>query len=473
MAIIPVIPQSIVVHLGRPASNAQNVTVSFINYIKNVASSEIYPTWDESAIVANIYAQISFALNRIYLEFYPSQGYNFNITNSTAYDQSFTYGRNIFENISKLVDELFNDYLRRPGVTEPLAAKYCNGTTVTCNGLSQWGSQNLAQQGYDSLGILRYYYGANIELVTNAPVANIRASYPGYPLQKGSRGPNVEIIQVSLNRVSQNYPLIPKVYPVDGLFGAGTEAAVKKFQGIFDLTPDGIVGKATWYKLLFLYVGIKKLGELESEGQRLFGYSLEYPDAISEGDTGQKVLNLQYFLSVLSEFYATLPAVTITGTFGPVTKNAVLAFQQQVGLPQTGVVNDVTWNELYNAYQGVVSSVLVPKQNSFIPAQAFGGTVLQLGSRGADVKSLQTYLHTISATFQGIPPVVPTGLYDQRTMLAVLQYQALAGLPRTGQVDRTIWNSIINTYKDVLSATTTSPRQYPGYVLFLGSSDPV
>ena len=169
----PYIPATITVHLGPPESDAENVTVSFRDYIKNVASSEIYPTWDEAALRANILAQISFALNKIYLEYYPSRGYDFDITNSTAYDQKYIQGRNIFENVGKLVDELFRSYVRRIGTIEPLSTSFCNGTTVTCAGMSQWGSQGLAQQGYDYLDILKYYYGDDIEIVSNVPVQNL------------------------------------------------------------------------------------------------------------------------------------------------------------------------------------------------------------------------------------------------------------------------------------------------------------
>jgi hypothetical protein len=183
--VIPFVPQNITVHLGAPSSNAPNVTVPFIDYVKNVASSEIYPTWRESALRANILAIVSFALNRVYTEFYRSRGYPFDITSSTAYDQYFVNGRSYFDNVSRIVDELFNDYLRRPGFVEPLAAKFCNGTTVTCEGLSQWGSQNLAQQGLNSTQILRNYYG-DVEIVNNAPIRGIQSSYPGYPLQNGS-----------------------------------------------------------------------------------------------------------------------------------------------------------------------------------------------------------------------------------------------------------------------------------------------
>ena len=240
----PYVPQQITVHLGPPSSNTANVTVDFSDYVKNVASSEIYPTWDESALRANILAIVSFALNRIYTEFYRSRGYDFDITNSTAYDQYFVNGRSYFENVSRLVDELFNDYLRRPGFVEPLAAKFCNGTTVTCEGLSQWGSQNLALQGYNSTQILQSYYG-NVETVLNAPIRGITSSYPGSPLRRGSTGPNVVVLQVALNRIAQSYPAIPKIPAADGIFGPRTEATVRAFQQIFGLTADGIVGPAT------------------------------------------------------------------------------------------------------------------------------------------------------------------------------------------------------------------------------------
>ena len=244
--VIPVIPETITVHLGLPNTAAENVTVSFPDYVKNVASSEIYPTWDESALRANILAIMSYALNRVYTEFYRSRGYDFDITNTTARDQAFVNGRSYFENISRLVDEMIGSYIRRTGTVEPLAAKFCNGTTSTCDGLSQWGSEALAQEGLDSVEILRFYYGDDIEIVTNAPMAGITESYPGTPLRVGSRGPDVTVVQTSLNRIGQNYPAIPKVSPVDGIFGPQTEAAVKAFQQIFSLDPDGIVGRASW-----------------------------------------------------------------------------------------------------------------------------------------------------------------------------------------------------------------------------------
>ena len=367
--VTPYVPQRITVHLGPPSSNAENVTVSFSDYVKNVASSEIYPTWDESALRANILAIVSFALNRVYTEFYRSRGYDFDITSSTAYDQFFVKGRSYFENISRLVDELFNDYLRRPGFVEPLAAKFCNGTTVTCEGLSQWGSQNLAQQGYTSNQILRSYYG-NVETVLNAPIRGIMSSYPGTPLRVGSTGPNVVVIQTSLNRISQNYPAIPKIPAVDGIYGSRTEAAVRTFQRIFGLTPDGIVGPATWYELVRLYTGVNSLSELRSQGQQFYAINWSPPNGLQVGDTGEKVRQLQYMLSVLSAYISEIPPLTADGIFGSSTRAAVLAAQRRFRLPETGVVDAATWDEIYDQFSGIENTTLRSRESFPTSAEA-------------------------------------------------------------------------------------------------------
>lgn len=350
--VIPYVPQRITVHLGAPSASADNVTVSFSDYVKNVASSEIYPTWEESALRANILAIVSFALNRVYTEFYRSRGYDFDITSSTAYDQFFVRGRSFFSNVSRLVDELFNSYLRRPGFVEPLAAKFCNGTTVTCEGLSQWGSQALAQQGYNSTQILRSYYG-DVEIVANAPVQDYMSSYPGTPLRRGSVGPNVVVIQIELNRISQNYPAIPKVSAVDGIFGAATENSVTAFQEIFNLTPDGVVGPATWYALVRLYTAVTSLSELRSQGQRFYTIAWNKGRPLVPGDRGIQVEHLQYMLRVLAAYISQIPSVAVDGIYGSASRSAVLAAQGYFGLPQTGTVDLTTWNEIYDQFAGI------------------------------------------------------------------------------------------------------------------------
>ena len=401
-AVIPFVPQNITIHLGTPTSDAANVTVSFADYVKNVASSEIYPTWEESALRANILAITSFALNRIYTEYYRSRGYDFDITNSTSFDQAFVNGRSIFENISRLVDDLFNDYLRRPEFVEPLAAKFCNGTTVTCEGLSQWGSQNLALEGYNSIEILRSYYG-DVETVVNAPIRGNRSSYPGTPLRVGSTGPNVVVIQASLNRISQNYPAIPKVPVADGIFGSKTEASVKAFQKIFDLTPDGIVGQKTWYALVRIYTAVTKLSELRSQGQQFYSISWAPPNALQLGDTGEKVKLLQYMLAMLSEYIPEIPPVAVDGIYGKATRAAVLAAQRRFRLPETGVVDPETWQAIYGQFSGIENTTLrseesFPVSGTMTPAAVPAGNFTRSGT---DFGSKTLYAR--SSTLQQFP----------------------------------------------------------------------
>ena len=460
VVVTPAIPQQITVHLGPPDSNAQNVTLSFPQYIKNVASSEIYPTWNESAIYANIYAQISYALNRVYTNFYRSRGYDFDITSSTAYDQKFIQGRTIFENISRIVDRIFTTYIRRIGNIEPLAAKYCNGTTVTCNGLSQWGSEYLARQGYNSLGILKYYYGDDIELVENTPISDIQTLYPDYALRRGDSGDPVTVIQRELNTISRNYPAIPRV-EVDGIFGESTERAVRTFQQIFDLTPDGIVGPSTWYKIQIIFNSVKKLSDLNSEGltsDEIAGVTFPYPQF---GDRGLAVRNLQYYLDYLSRFYPAIPPVTNDGIFGDATRSAVIALQKEFELPATGEVDRATWDTMYDAYLGIIEQLGGKlSEGDMIP---FPGVIIRLGSESQEVALLQRYLNTISSTYTEIPKVNPTGYFGTMTQSAIIAFQRLFGLPDNGIVDASTWDEIMSIYSDLQGSVSLGEGQFPGY----------
>ena len=469
--VTPYVPQRITVHLGAPSSNASNVTVSFSDYVKNVASSEIYPTWDEDALYANIYAQISYALNRVYTEFYRSQGYNFDITNNTAYDQKYIQGRNIFSNISDIVDNIFDSYLRIMGRVEPLAAKYCNGTTVTCQGLSQWGSEYLARDGLDYVQILRNYYGDSVEIVEDAPIRGINESYPGYPIRRGDSGVYVQIIQVMLNRISNDYPAIPKVYPIDAIFGANTEASVIKFQEIFNLVPDGIVGRATWYEMVYLYVGLLRLSELYSEGQTFVGINLQSPDVLKVGDRGEKVAALQYMLATLAQFDNRIPPVVRDGIYGANTESAVESFQAVYGLPVTGVVDKNTWDLMYRVLKNSYDVVLFDSRELNIETVPFGGITLQIGSTGDSVRTLQEYINTIATVNNNITPVSITGVYGRATRSAVMEIQGQNGLIRTGNVNESTWNAIANEYKNVISSQQTQSMQFPGVILRQGDSD--
>lgn len=352
-----VIPNPITLHLGAPSASASNIQVSFPDYVKNVASSEIYPTWPEAALTANIYAIITFALNRVYTEWYRSRGYNFDITNSTAYDQYFVYGRPIYDSISRIVDRIFNEYVRRQGQNAPYFTSFCNGTTSTCSGLSQWGTVSLADRGLTPIQILRSYYPNDIEIAETNIVTGVLSSYPGSPLKTGSTGLNVQTVQTYLNRIRRNYPAIPAITDETGTFGNSTKNAVAKFQSIFGLQSDGIVGKSTWYKLSNLYSSVTRLAELDSEGDTLGIGTVPPSSVLGQGSRGQDVITLQYLLNVISEYYPGIPAPAQDGIFGSGTRRAVIEFQEAMQLSPDGTVGSLTWQTLYKVYHGIVQNI--------------------------------------------------------------------------------------------------------------------
>ncbi|MDR1928322.1 MAG: peptidoglycan-binding protein [Oscillospiraceae bacterium] len=434
---MPVIPARITVHLGSPKTNARNITVAFIDYIKNVACSEVYPTWPENALRANIYVIISFALNRVYTEFYRAQGYPFDITSSTSYDQAFVEGRDIFANISRLVEEQFNDYIVRRGQIQPMHSSYCNGTTAKCAGLSQWGSYSLATQGYTPYRILQYYYGSDIDLVFNAPVANVRPSYPGRLLRRGSIGEEVRTLQRMLRRVAQSFPAIPLTSVNTGLFDGTTQAAVQGFQRVFGLTVDGIVGYETWNRLLSIYNAVKRLSELDSEGisateaRELYGINLR------QGDRGQDVRVIQYYLDFISLFLPGLERVSADGIFGQDTDRAVRAFQRTYGLTPDGIVGRETWNTLQAVYGQLYASLSASAARPFYP-----GYALSSGDTGEKVRLLQTWLNALSRQAPSLPALTPDGVYGPATQQAVAAFQQYAQVPVSGSVGPLTWNAL-------------------------------
>ncbi len=457
----PFIPETITVHLGFPDSNAPDVVVDFASYVKNVASSEIYPTWNVSALRANIYAIVSFALNRIYTEWYRSRGYDFDITSTTQFDQKFINGREYFENISYLVDELFNDYVRRKGRVEPLFTAFCNGTTTTCDGLSQWGSQYLAERGYNSLEILKYYYGDDIEIVQNAPVRSAMQSYPGIELKNGSFGNDVKYVQVWLNRISRNFPAIPKIPAADGVFDTATEAAVRKFQQVFGLEVTGVVNAATWYKITYIFTSIKRLAELDSEGVRFEEISPQFREELSIGMQSIEVSMLQYYLAVIGAYYEAVMPVEITGYFGEQTERSVKSFQRVFGLPQTGVVDRATRNDLFRAYQGIVESV--PPQYTYVAL--YPNTVLREGASGESVKIIQQYLTYINRSYPNIPAVSDTGYFGPLTRQSVTAFQRQFDIDPSGIVGAVTWDRIAGVYSDLRYGFDKRPYQNPGYTI--------
>ena len=444
------IPTHITVHLGVPASNARNITVRFIDYVKNVASSEIFPDWPYHSLRANIHAQISLALNRVFTEWYRGKGYNFDITNSTQYDQYFIENRNIFDSVSSIADEIFNTYIIRPPGIEPFFAEYCDGRIASCPGMKQWGTVTLAEQGRNYLQILQYYYGSSIHI---ASTNNIRTPFESFQgsLTLGSSGDTVAVIQSQLARIRRNYPLIPAL-PVDGTYGSQTVAAVRQFQQIFGLPQTGTVDRRTWYQISNIYAAVMKLGELGSEGHRPPvitppttpppANNPPYPGTpLRIGSTGSNVVLMQQFLNKIRTVYPSIPALTADGVFGPATQAAVIAFQRQFGLTADGIIGPVTWQRIVNEYNRINAGGGGSTQPGTPPP--YPGTPLRVGSVGDSVLILQQNLNRVAAANPAIPRVTPDGIFGALTQASVIAFQKYYGLTPDGVVGPATWNRLM------------------------------
>ena len=461
-----IIPKNITVHLGKPAAAARNVTVSFRDYIANVASSEVYPTWPEQALRANIHCQISLALNRIYTEWYPSKGYTFNITNSTSYDQYYVHGRTVFDVMVRITDDIFNTYLRKRGTVNPYYSEYCDGKSVTCPGLKQWGTVTLANQGRTALQILKYYYGNDIEIVRTSNIQSIPQSYPGSPIRQGDSGTAVFTLQRQLNRITKDYPFLGKL-TVDGVFGAKMTATVRAFQKQFNLTADGMVGRQTWYKISYIYVSVKDLAELTSEGEVSSGTLSDGTwggTVLRTGSTGSAVEQLQFWLNTLAQYESSIPSLTVDGVYGTGTANAVRAFQRKYGLTVDGVVGRATWTEVYDQFRSIQSDNGTPN--------AYPGTALREGASGQNVRLVQFWLKIARTVYPSLSNVTVDGRFGSATAAAVRRFQTYFGLTSDGVVGRTTWNKLYEVYNDIankLLSSSLRPGEYPG-VLRNGSS---
>lgn len=437
----PVVPRNITVHLGKPDDNASNITVPFTDYISNVAASEIYPTWPVEALKANIYTIISFTMNRIYNEWYRSKGYSFDITSSPIYDQAYTPNRSTYENINNIVEEIFNNYVIKGNGIEPYFTTYCDGRNTTCNGLSQWGSVSLANNGKNYLEILRNYYGSDISIRYNVEVGDT-IGYPGYVVTLGSAGNPVLAIQRDLRRIRKNYPAIPNITSTLGIYDEETVSAVKKFQEIFSLPITGSVDKATWYKIKYIYTSVKKLSDLYSEGLTREEATFLYEDELNYGDTGIEVEHIHYFLDAIAFLDPDIPRLKTNSIYNDNSITMVKAFQKKYGLPVTGVFTYKDWSKLKEVYDKILKNL----NNEYV-SDLYPDNFLKLGSSGEDVLRFQRYLLSICRYNHSIPGVRVNGIFDDLTNRSVLKLQRIFGLDENGIVGPILWKKVVELSK--------------------------
>ena len=441
----PIVPNNITVHLGKPDENVRNVTVSFVSYISNVASSELYPTWPRNCLIANIYAIISFTMNRIYNEWYRSKGYNFDITSSPIYDQAFVENRSTYENINNIVEEIFNNYLVKSGQVQPYFARYCDGRKTQCDGLSQWGSVSLANQGRDALSILKYYYGNDINIKYDAPVGDVLEGYPGYEIKLGNAGNPVLLIQRDLKRIRMNYPAIPDIKTDLGIYDEETVNAVKKFQEIFSLPVTGVVDKATWYKIKYIYTSVKKLSDLYSEGLSEEEATFLYEDEINYGDTGIEVEYIHYYLDAIAFLDPDIPRLPTNSIYNDNSRTMVEAFQKKYKLPVTGIFTYQDWKVLKDTYNSILKSF--PREYQDYINELYPDYFLMKGSTGEDVKRFQKFLLEICRFDHSIPGVRVNGIFDELTEKSVLKLQKDYGFDVNGVVGPLLWRKVVELSK--------------------------
>ena len=441
----PVVPNNIIVHLGAPDEPAKNITVPFTDYISNVASSELYPTWPRNALIANIYTIISFAMNRLYNEWYRSKGYNFDITSSPIYDQTYIENRSTYENIDNIVEEIFNNYVVRVDHVQPLFASYCDGVKTTCDGLSQWGSVSLANQGKTPLDILKYYYGNDISIKYDAPVGDNTGAFPGYNIGIGNAGNPVLAIQRDLRRIRENYPAIPNIQDTFGIYNEETKDAVSKFQEIFGLPVTGIVDKATWYKIKYVYTSVKKLSDLYSEGISKEEATFLYTDELKYGDTGIEVQYVHYFLDAIAFLDNDIPRLPTNSIYGNNTITMVKAFQKKYGLPVNGNFTYSDWIVLRNVYDKILESF--PNEYKTYIDELYPDYFLTRGMSGDDVKRYQKFLLAICKFDKSIPGVRVNGIFDELTEKSVKKLQQDYGFDINGIVGPLLWKKTVELSK--------------------------
>ena len=441
----PIVPNNITIHLGAPDAAAMDITVPFTDYISNVAASELYPTWPRNALTANIYAIISFAMNRIYNEWYRSKGYNFDITSSPNYDQTYTLNRSTYENIDDIVGEIFDNYVVKSGQIQPYFTTYCDGRIKTCSGLSQWGTVTLANQGKTPLQILRNYYGTDIGIKYNAPVGDTTEGFPGSDVGLGYAGNPVLAIQRDLRRIKENYPALPEITDTLGIYEKTTEAAVKSFQQIFGLPVTGVVDKATWYKIKYIYNSVKKLADLYSEGISEEEATFLYTDELKYGDTGIEVEYIHYFLDAIAFLDKDIPRLPTNSIYNNNTITMVKAFQEKYNLPVTGIFTYSDWTVLKNAYRNILKSFPIEYQEYV--NELYPDYFLTRGMTGDDVKRFQKFLLAICKFDKSIPGVRVNGIFDELTEKSVKKIQKDYGFDINGIVGPLLWRKVVELSK--------------------------
>ena len=441
----PVVPNNIIVHLGKPDEASKDITVPFTDYISNVASSELYPTWPKSALIANIYAIISFAMNRVYNEWYRSKGYNYDITSSPMYDQAYTENRSTYENINIIVQDIFNNYVVKGNQIQPYFTRYCDGRITKCDGLSQWGSVTLANQGKTPIEILKYYYGNDISIKYDAEVGENTPGFPGDDIGLGYVGNPVLAIQRDLRRIRQNYPAIPDITTTLGIYDEETEQAVRKFQEIFNLPITGIVDKGTWYKIKYVYTSVKKLSDIYSEGLSKNEVTFLYADELKYGDTGIEVEYIHYFLDALAFLDPDIPRLKTNSIYTNNTESMVKAFQEKYNLPVTGIFTYNDFNILKNAYRTILKSFKSEYQD-FID-ELYPDYFLTKGMTGKDVIRFQKFLLAICKYDKSIPGVKVNGIFDDLTEKSVMKIQKDYGFDINGIVGPLLWRKALELSK--------------------------
>jgi peptidoglycan hydrolase-like protein with peptidoglycan-binding domain len=451
------IPENITVHLGKPEEAADNITVPYLDYIINVASSSLNPNLPESVLTANIYCIISHALNRIFNNYYRSAGYGFDITSAEEPGYNYTDGHAVFNNIADIAGGICNSYLVRGGSSEPLR----EDNAGIYNKLNGTQAADAAEQGINHIDILKKIFGDDIDIATDAPSGDPEESPLVFPAGLGSSGRNIWNLQMQLNRISANYPAIPKIFHTDGIYSYYTQAAVEEFQKIFGLKKSGVLDRATWHAVKKVYNAVNRLNLLDSAGMQLGMSTQQFPEELTVGSSGAGVTNLKYYINFLSQYYKSVPQVSKDGFFSEETLAALEDIQRALGLKPSGVLDKVTWERMYDAYLGIVETI--PEEYARSVILPFPGTEQRLGMGGDAVRIIQDYINYISEAYPEIPHVPPTGYYGPRMQEAVIALQKLLGLRYNGITDEQTWNAVADLYSNLYKDSYLNEGQYPGF----------